>query len=105
MKFNIDTKLSLKVMYMVIVMRNSIYVNINIAILYVDIIYIMIKYQYLNVICCFILVSFYYYCIFMLPRHLCLSNFNITWCPPVYESEKDCFGIYNLLFTNGRRKY
>ena len=65
---------------MVIVTRNGIYVNIDNAILYVGIIYIYFKYQYVNVIWVFILVSFFlvYSC------YKCLHVYPILKLPGSY---------------------
>ena len=81
---------------MVIGTRNSIDVNINSEILYVGIIYIVIKYQYVNVIWFFILVSFYIlYTIFRLPGAYMyltakntISNFTICSSPTEREHIK-----------------
>ena len=52
-------KLSLKVMWVALMTRNSADVNNHSTLFYVVFYYIIIKYQYINKICFFIFVSFY----------------------------------------------
>ena len=94
-------KLSLKGIWVEIVMRNSTNDNNHNAILYVVFHYIMIKYQYINII--WILVFFL--CLVSYLIVSCLSFFNMNWCPILSNSIKYGSKRCNLFFANGRRAY
>ena len=82
--------------------RNSIDDNNNNAIFNVALHYIIIKYQYLNIIWIFIC---FFLCLVAYLKVSCLSFFNITWCPTVSNSIKYGSKSCKWFFANRRRAY
>ena len=62
----------------------------------IGMIYIFIKYQYVNVIW-FLIIFNFIFCMVMLLMYSRLSNFKITWCPHVSNSKKILFQNLRLV--------
>ena len=90
---------------MVIVERNIIYVSINKSILYVDMIYICIKYQYFYTICFLHSCQILKFHMVISLTSSCLYHLKVYWSAQVSNSVKDYFKSNNMFFTNKSRIY